>query len=280
MKKNFFKLSIPLVIIVLIAADGGLFAQARKPAAQTITFKNDGDVSLVTIPPGSFQMGSNDRDEDEQPVHTVTLDGFEIAATEVTRGQYEEIMGEKPFHFDGEATLPAERITWLNAVEFCNKLSIREGLDPCYDDSLQICNFAANGFRLPTEAEWEYTCRAGTSTRYNTGDDVGDLTRAGWYGYDAGNSSEKPHPVAQKKPNAWGLYDMHGNVLEWTNDGFGGYSEEAQENPTGPDGSAYKVLRGGSWFSNASHCTSTFRINDRSNRTSYFTGFRVARRGK
>ncbi|MFC1573597.1 formylglycine-generating enzyme family protein [Candidatus Latescibacterota bacterium] len=280
MEKNYFRLSILVFITVFIAVDGGLFAQGRKPATQIISFKNGGKLSLVTIPPGSFQMGSNDRDEDEQPVHTVTLDSFEIAETEVTRGQYEEIMGEKPFHFDGAATLPAERITWLKAAEFCNRLSIREGLDPCYDDSLQTCNFAANGFRLPTEAEWEYACRAGTSTLYNTGDDERSLSRAGWYGYDAGNSSEKPHPVAQKEPNAWGLYDMHGNVLEWTNDNFGGYSEDAQKNPTGQDSGTYKVLRGGSWFSNASHCSSTFRINDRMTRTSYFTGFRIARREK
>ena len=280
MNTNYIKLIRPVFIIVLFASYGGLFAQGGKSATKTITFKNGGNISLVTIPAGSFQMGSSDLEEDEQPVHTVTLDGFDIAATEVTRGQYEEIMGEKPFHFDGATTLPAERITWLKAVEFCNRLTIREGLVPCYDDSLQTCNFAANGFRLPTEAEWEYACRAGTSTIYNTGNEPGDLSRAGWYGYDAGNSDEKPHPVAQKEPNAWGLYDMHGNVLEWTNDSFGGYSEDAQNNPTGPEGGAYKALRGGSWFSNASHCSSTFRINDRGTRTSYFTGFRIARRGK
>ncbi|MFC1607689.1 formylglycine-generating enzyme family protein, partial [Candidatus Latescibacterota bacterium] len=125
-----------------------------------------------------------------------------------------------------------------------------------------------------------YACRAGTTTRYYTGDTEQDLARAGWYGDDLGNSDEMPHPVAQKEPNAWGLYDMHGNVLEWTNDGFSGYSEEQQKNPTGPDRTTYRALRGGSWFSTAGYCTSTFRINDRQSRTSYFTGFRIARSGK
>jgi formylglycine-generating enzyme required for sulfatase activity len=91
---------------------------------------------------------------------------------------------------------------------------------------------------------------------------------------------EKPHPVGSKEPNAWGLYDMHGNILEWTNDWFGDYSAEAQHNPTGPEQEAYCALRGGSWFSSAEQCTATFRLNDRPDRTSYFTGFRIARRGK
>ena len=254
-------------------------AQGSQVKMTTLPFKSGVSVTLATIPAGSFRMGSEDREEDERPVHTVTLDAFEISATEITQGQYREITGGNPSHFTGDDRLPVDKVTWQDAVRFCNKLSDREGMERCYDEKTWACDFSKNGFRLPTEAEWEYACRAGTSTKYYTGDTEQDLARAGWYGYDAGNSSEKTHPVGQKEPNTWGLYDMHGNILEWTHDGFSDYSAEPQANPTGPDKAEYCVLRGGSWFSTAPYCTSTFRINDKTNRTSYFTGFRIARRG-
>ena len=280
MVRNSILFCVAVSFLISVGTNGDPSAQERRLKTSTIPFKSGGALTLVSIPAGSFTMGSADREDDERPVHTVTLDAFEMSATEITQGQYREITGENPSSFTGDDRLPVDKVTWQDAVRFCNKLSVREDLERCYDETTWTCDFSKNGFRLPTEAEWEYACRAGTSTKYYTGDTEQDLARAGWYGYDEGNSAEKTHPVGQKEPNAWGLCDMHGNILEWTHDGFSDYSGEPQTNPAGPDRASYCVLRGGSWFNKASYCTSTFRINDRADRTSYFTGFRIARRSK
>ena len=234
------------------------------------------DITLLAIPAGSFMMGS-DVEEDEQPVHKVTLNAFEMSRTEITQGQYKAITGTNPSHFAGEKNLPVEKVTWQDAVLFCNKLSDRERLPRCYNEETWKCDFTKNGYRLPTEAEWEYACRAGSTTEYYSGDTKQDLARVGWYGGFDGNSEETTHPVAQKEPNAWGLYDMHGNVWEWCNDSFGRYNGEAAHNPTGPESGSYGVMRGGSWFNNGDFARSAFRINDRQDRTGYFTGFRIVR---
>ena len=232
-------------------------------------------IKLVPVPAGTFRMGSEDMEDDEKPARTIRVNGFEMSATEITQRQYESVMGENPSHFAGNDDFPVERVTWYDAVKFCNALSVHKGLDRCYNETTWKCDFAKNGFRLPTEAEWEYACRAGTTTEYYTGDNEKGLAGAGWYGYDKGNSNKSTHPVARKEPNAWGLYDMHGNVFEWVNDWYGEYDSDSIENPVGPDSATYKVLRGGSWFSLANYCRSAFRINDRPERTSNFSGFRI-----
>jgi len=128
---------------------------------------------------------------------------------------------------DGRENHPVAFITWYGAVSFCDWMSMKEGLPRAYNHATWKCNnddpYAAKGYRLPTEAEWEYACRAGTTTRFNTGDSDSDLKRAGWYNR---NSNSEIHPVAQKEPNAWGLYDMHGNVYEWCDDMYGDYDEQ------------------------------------------------------
>jgi formylglycine-generating enzyme required for sulfatase activity len=235
------------------------------------------EITMVPIPADNFQMGSTTGDPDEQPVHTVTLDySFQMSATEITQAQYEEAMGTNPSFFTGDNNRPVEQVSWYDAVTFCNRLSEAAGLEPCYDLSTWECDFSKNGYRLPTEAEWEYACRAGTTTNYNTGDSESDLDRAGWYDVNSGGTT---HPVGQKDPNAWGLYDMHGNVWERCNDWYGVYSSESQTNPTGPESGSIRVARGGSALNIADFSRSAYRSNYAGpDYTSSVSGFRVVRR--
>jgi formylglycine-generating enzyme required for sulfatase activity len=160
---------------------------------QGTVWENSISMKLVWIAPGEFKMGSNDGEDFEKPLHTVKITkGFYMGAFEVTQGQYQQVMGTNPSYFKG-ANLPVEQVSWDDAVEFCKKLSQKEG----------------KTYRLPTEAEWEYACRAGTTTKFSFGDDESQLGEYAWYGK---NSGMKTHPVGKKKPNAWGLFDMHGNV--------------------------------------------------------------------
>ena len=235
-------------------------------------------ITLNEVPSGSFQMGSNYIGYlNEEPIHTVTLSSFSIDVTEITQGQYKAIMGLNPAYFSGDDNLPVEQVSWWDAIKFCNTLSLKTGFQQCYNESTGDCDFAKNGFRLPTEAEWEYACRAGTLTNYYTGDSDNDLLRAGWY---SDNSNSKTNAVAQKVPNAWGLYDMHGNVCEWCYDWYGNYSSNSVTNPTGASqiDSNSRTIRGGGWNYIAVECRST-------NRSSYSKpenklnnlGFRVVR---
>lgn len=175
-------------------------------------------------------------------------------------------------------------------MKFCNKLSDAEGLESCYNESTWACDFSKSGFRLPTEAEWEYACRAGTETKFYTGNNLSsdgststDLDRAGWYNisYLSNGSFPGEHPVSQKTPNAWGLYDMHGNVMEWCNDWHDEnyYESSPYADPTGPTSGFGRVLRGGSWGNYASECRSAFRGGSTPDGSSNsFIGFRVVRR--
>jgi formylglycine-generating enzyme required for sulfatase activity len=186
----------------------------------------DGPLVMIDLLGGSFRMGSPDADdmvsEDEKPAHPVTVAGFRMAVTPVTTGLYAEIM-QLELPPEERRQLPAVDVIWANAVEFGNRLSSREGYRPCYRQLFGrwVCNWYADGYRLPTEAEWEYACRAGTTTRYSFGDDPGRLERYAWFGRSAG-----PYEVARKAPNPWGLYDMYGNVWEWCWDWYRLYSEK------------------------------------------------------
>ncbi|MCD6326730.1 SUMF1/EgtB/PvdO family nonheme iron enzyme [bacterium] len=232
-------------------------------------------ITMVPIPAGSFTMGSpsdeSGRDSDEGPQRTVNISAIEMSQTEFTQKQFEDIMGWNDSSFSGDDR-PVEEVTWFDCVYFCNQLSQADGLTNCYtitnidwsghhiEDAYVTCNFEADGYRLPTEAEWEYACRAGTTTRFNTGDSESDLSAAGWWD---DNSSSRTHDVGEKHPNAWGLYDMHGNVWEWCWDwylsGYYGTRPDPDSDPTGASSSSYRVIRGGSWSLDAQICRSAYR---------------------
>src|SRR5262249_28372643 len=163
----------------------------------------------------------------------------------VTQELYEKVMGVNPSKRKG-ARNPVERTQWTDAVRFCNKCSELDGLTPCYDLNTWECRFEADGYRLPTEAEWEYACRAGSQAKYCFGDAEADLTRFAWFKPGSGGMTR---PVGQKLPNRWGLYDMHGNVWQWCNDWYAesSYAESPRQDPKGPSAGKKRVLRGGAW---------------------------------
>ncbi len=238
-----------------------------------------GESHMVKIPAGSYTMGSPvaeaGRDSDEQQHRVEITQGFSLSATEVTQAQYQAVMGANPSNFKGP-DLPVEKVSWLDAVQFCNKLSEREGLKPAYriNGSNVTWDAAAPGYRLPTEAEWEYACRAGTATAYNVGDGEADLGRAAWYDW---NSDSKTHPVGKKAANTWGLYDMHGNVWEWCWDSYWDYDAGSLRDHQGAAGGSYLVDRGGSWINGSWGCRSAVRGGDDPSYAAYDLGFRVAR---
>ena len=213
---------------------------------------------MVRIAGGKFTMGTK-AESDSQP-HEVTISSFYIDKYLVTQEQYLKVMGDNPARWKADKN-PIEQIRWSDAVRFCNKRSQMEGMQPCYDLNTWQCNFEANGYRLPTEAEWEYACRAGSTTTYSYGDDPAKLGEYAWFDK---NSSLRPHPVGQKKPNPWGLYDMHGNVWQWCNDFYkvDYYKDSPKENPRGPKEGETKVVRGGSWKTSSETCTSAYRYNE------------------
>jgi formylglycine-generating enzyme required for sulfatase activity len=237
-------------------------ASVGGPTPPTITTKSG--IEMVVIPAGSFEMGSRHGREDEAPVHRVTIDSFLMDRYEVTQTAFDKIGQSEalpnPSHFKG-ADLPVEQVTWPQAARFCNARSRFEGLTPCYNEDNGECNFQANGYRLPTEAEWEYACRAGTDSDYSCGSEARALGDFAWF---ADNSGKKTHPVGQKKPNPWGLFDMHGNVAEWCQDAYdkGYYQGGPDKNPRGPADGKENVLRGGSWKSAADALRSAARIGE------------------
>ncbi|MBN1290575.1 MAG: SUMF1/EgtB/PvdO family nonheme iron enzyme [Candidatus Latescibacteria bacterium] len=234
-------------------------------------------IRLISIPTGNFLMGSNNDDEDEKPVHKVTLDAFQMSETEVTQVQYNTLMGKNPSYNKEYENNPVERVTWFDAITFCNKLSEKLSLEPCYNLSSGDCDMTKTGFRLPTEAEWEYACRSATGSEYYTGDGPRVVVGAAWF---AANSAEKSHQVARKTPNAWGLFDMHGNVWEWCNDWYGKdyYGKSPENNPTGPSSGSDRVIRGGSWIENAKGCRSARRKGYNPQKDYSDIGFRIVRR--
>lgn len=256
------------ISVFLYFASIGFSAQPRQggPPEAAPQFQNRNrtidDLALVLAPiaPGTFQMGSNDGENDERPVTRVTLTrGFWLGKTEVTQAQWQVIMGENPSNFKG-GDRPVEKVLWAEAMEFCRKLTARERTAGRLPDNY--------GYTLPTEAQWEYACRAGTTGPY-----AGKLDAMAWYDK---NSGKETHPVARKQPNAWGLYDMHGNVWEWCLDWKGSYPGGSVTDPTGASSGTYRVLRGAAWFYGAGECRSTLRYGNASDRRFNHVGFRVA----
>jgi len=254
-------------------------AQVAQPVAPPVNTQSN---SMVRIQGGTFMMGSpaNEagRRNDEGPQHRVTVSSFYIGKYELTQKEYQEVTGVNPSKFKGD-NFPVEQVTWYDAIDYCNKRSQKEGLTPAYTVNGRnvTWNTRANGYRLPTEAEWEYACRSGTTTAYNTGVSISDNT--GWY--DA-NSGDRTHPVGQKAANAWGLYDMHGNVFEWCWDWSGNYSSEAQTDPRGveergPSWSPNRMQRGGCYGSPARLLRSACRPASPPASRTDVDGFRLVR---
>jgi formylglycine-generating enzyme required for sulfatase activity len=224
------------------------------PGGMEIT--NSIGVKLRLIPAGKFMIGSpgteSDRDDDETQHRVSITKPFYLGVTEVTQEQYQKVMGTNPSYFKRPQG-PVERVSWAAAVEFCGKLS-----------AMPAEKTAGHVYRLPTEAEWEYACRSGTTTAYSFGDDA---SRLGDYGWLNENSVSSTHPVGEKKPNAWGLYDMHGNVWEWCQDRYYG----------GATSGSLRVYRGGSWLGIARYCRSANRLRNTPEYRDSSLGFRVLR---
>lgn len=277
MKKIIFTILI-LTYMVGCLEDSAQKTNLEEGKKTTFLAINDGiKMKLVKIPAGSFMMGSSTpekgRDEkDEGPQHKVTITRpFYMSAYEVTQEQYKTIMGANPSDFKGP-NRPVEMVSWNEAVEFCKKLTERTGYT----------------VRLPTEAEWEYACRAGTNTRFYFGDNADDLHKHenycdlsctdpfAWNDMDHNDGQDRTAPVGSYGSNNWGLHDMHGNVTEWCSDWYGDYKKDEAIDPTGPETGKGRVVRGGSWLSKMIHCRSTRRgVLPPTDFKRYYLGFRV-----
>ncbi|MDR2897674.1 MAG: formylglycine-generating enzyme family protein [Spirochaetaceae bacterium] len=297
MKRKLFLMSAVLAFAVMAVGCATKIVEVESEYAGT----------LVLIEAGTFDMGSPESEEGhttDETLHKVRLtNGFYMGKYEITQGQYEAVMGSNPSHFqvesrgytagDVQENRPVESVSWYDAIVFCNTLSMMEGLTPAYskggetdpgkwgavprrsdsDWNAITCNFDADGYRLPTEAEWEYACRAGTS--YRAGTDTEDaISAAGWY---RDNGKKMTREVGLKAANAYGLYDMLGNVSEWCWDWFGDIQGETQTNPTGTPTGSSRVIRGGGWFSVAVYLRSADRDYNNPYSRDYIIGFRVVR---
>ena len=207
---------------------------------------------MVYVAGGTFQMGSNNGESDEKPIHTVTVSSFYMDQTEVTQAEYRKVMGKNPSSFSGCDACPVEQVRWYDANEYAKKV----------------------GKRLPTEAEWEYAARGGNKSKGYTYSGSNNPDAAGWYD---NNSRSKTHPVAQKQPNELGLYDMSGNVWEWCSDWYdkGYYSGSPQTDPQGSNSGEDRVLRGGSWNNNDNSCQVANRSGSNPDYRSSYRGFRL-----
>jgi len=243
---------------------------------------------LIKVQGGTFKMGSKDSDGiadvDEQKEHDVNLTAFEISKFEVTVWEWQQFikankmkMPAKP-SWGWQENHPINGITWNEAIAYCNWLSKKEKLQPAYSKKGPnfICDFKANGYRLPTEAEWEFAAKGGTlpkGFKYSGRDSLDDIA---WH---KGNSAGTPHTIGTKLPNELGLYDMSGNVWEWCWDWYNKdfYKLEKGDNPRGPEMGNRRSVRGGSWDSQANYVRAANRISTEPNKTHEFYGFRVAR---
>ena len=266
MKRSLSFFSVVLVLFHLLALLHPAKAQAPKEITNSIGMK------LVLVPKGTFMMGSPESEQgrnENETQHEVTISkDYYLGVYEVTQAQYEKVMGKNLSLFQGaivgneNADLPVENVSWDEAVKFCKKLS-----------DLPEEKKTGRVYRLPTEAEWEYACRAGSKTAYSFDDEEGLLPEYGWF---SRNSSRRTHTVGLLEPNAWGLHDMHGNVWEWCSDWYEEYPKGAVSDPTGPKEGSNRVDRGGSWYNEAASCRSAYRYGSSPSSRIISHGFRVA----
>ncbi|MCL2762849.1 MAG: formylglycine-generating enzyme family protein [Treponema sp.] len=283
-----------------------------------VTLTSSTGIEMMPIPAGNFLMGSPANEPDRASIENyrtvndgiVTMSGYWMSRYQITQEQYEAVMNTNPSAYSSgglnaaavaeldTSTFPVERVSWYDALVFCNKLSEMEGLTPAYEmqtganpniwstdpvdwgdipiainarwDAARMVT-ASTGYRLPTEAQWEYACRAGTTTAFNTGSNtISDFT--GWYNE---NSGAQTHQVGLKPPNAWGLYDMHGNVWEWCWDWFENNYLEESDDPVGPSTGTQRVYRGGSWENSGGNIRSAVRFRNAPTERSSVLGFRI-----
>lgn len=238
--------------------------------ATTTTVVTKSGVNMVVVPAGQFTMGTDQGNPDEGPAHKVTIGSFLMDAVPVTNEMYVKAQLPNPSHWQQNPKQPVEQVRWRDAKLYCNERSLLEGLKPAYDEKSAewTCDYKANGYRLPTEAEWEYAARAGTDGPYEFGSK--DALRQ--YAWFAENSEGKTHPVGEKKPNRWGLSDMYGNVSVWCEDVYDPayYKTSPAVDPRGPASPGHdvkRVLRGGNWKATADMCRVTYRQGERTGDT-------------
>ncbi|MFA7543372.1 MAG: SUMF1/EgtB/PvdO family nonheme iron enzyme [Candidatus Cloacimonadaceae bacterium] len=241
--------------------------------------------NMVFVKGGTFHNGTSD----------VTLSSFYIDKYETTQEEYQKVMGKNPSRFGKKPNHPVERVSWFNAIEYCNRRCMLEGLNPCYsygtygtnpsnwpsgwntsnsNHTNVSCNWTANGYRLPTEMEWMYAAKGGNQSQGYTYSGSNDINAVAWYDSNSGSTT---HTVGSKLPNELGIYDMSGNVWEWCWDIYGSYPNGAQTNPHGAASGSYRVKRGGSWSNDADGCTVSYRDSNVATISSYVIGFRVCR---
>lgn len=243
-------------------------------------------VVMVWLPAGEFRMGSARGNPDEAPPHTVRVTAFLLDKYEVTHEQFTKAQLPNPSKWQDNPRRPVERVRWRDAKQYCNERSLLEGLKPCYNEKTPDwdCDYGATGYRLPTEAEWEYACRAGTDGPYDFGS-PDKLRQHAWF---KDNADQKTHPVGQKKANRWGIHDLYGNVSEWCEDVYSPayYQASPATDPLGPPNpgrDVRRVIRGGSWRSSADLCRASARQGEKTGDSDAcfstdYCGFRGVRR--
>ena len=264
----------------------GAGAEPKGGGAQPALVTTKSGIEMISLPGGEFTMGSDHGSADEAPAHKVKLTPFLMDKYEVTHEQFAKAQLPNPSHWQDSPQRPVERVRWRDAKRYCNERSMLEQLQPCYNEKTPDwdCNYSADGYRLPTEAEWEYACRAGTDGAYDF-ERADKLRQYAWFSEDA---EQKTHIVGQKKPNGFGICDLYGNVSEWCEDVYSPtyYKESPAADPPGPPNpgkDVKRVIRGGSWKSSAEQCRATARQGERTGDTDAcfstdFCGFRCVRR--
>lgn len=260
--------------------------ESNAEPANPVEVVTQSGVPMVYLPGGEFTMGSNQGHQDEAPPHKVKVSRFLMDKFEVTQELFTKVQLPNPSHWQDGPKKPVERVRWRDAKQYCNERSLLEGLKPCYNEKTLDwdCDDTANGYRLPTEAEWEYACRAGKDEAY----EVGQVDKLRQYAWFVENADQKTHAVSQKRPNRWGLHDLYGNVSEWCEDVYDPayYKTSPAVDPHGPPNpgkDVKRVIRGGSWKSSANLCRASARQGERTGDSDAcfstdYCGFRCVRR--